>query len=445
MLGHTFLLLASTAYSLSLNLNDNSSFHEALSLIADGLLDYRDYSLGIGMMSQPYYWWHAGAAWNSILDFWVYTGNDSYNSLIFDALQAQVGNGWDYLPRNQSTTEGNDDQGFWGITAMAAAERNFTNPGDDKPGWLYLAQSVFNQMCGRWDEQHCEGGLRWQIYTWNTGYDYKNTVSNGCFFNIAARLARYTGNTTYSDWAEKIYDWLVEVDFYSPDNGTLWDGASLNQNCSQHSYGEWTYNYGLMMSGMAYLYDYTNGSSVWEDRVTSMWGRAKVFFDDKVMYEAACQPYGRCNNDQRCFRGIFSRFLGHTVMFVPSLQDEVLDYLTSSSAAAAQSCSGGNDGHTCGQDWTHDGWDGVYGLGEQMCALECIQNTKAHTISLPLTNRTGGTSTGSNDAGTRSGGSSENNLFTDTVKASSGAKAGAGVVTALCLVSLTGLGVWMLK
>ncbi|ODQ76852.1 hypothetical protein LIPSTDRAFT_102095 [Lipomyces starkeyi NRRL Y-11557] len=37
-------------------------------------------------------------------------------------------------------------------------------------------------MAGRWDTSTCNGGLRWQIFESNSGYDYKNTISNAGLF-----------------------------------------------------------------------------------------------------------------------------------------------------------------------------------------------------------------------------------------------------------------------
>ena len=70
---------------------------------------------------------------------------------------------------------------------MIAAETNFENPPTDQPQWLALAQAVFNTQASRWDNTSCGGGLKWQIFTFNNGYNYKNSISNGCFFNLGAR------------------------------------------------------------------------------------------------------------------------------------------------------------------------------------------------------------------------------------------------------------------
>jgi len=147
-----------------------------------------------GNLPSPYYWWEAGAMFMIMIDYWYYTGDTSYVAETKEALIHQAGTDYDFMPINQTKSEGNDDQGFWAMAALTAAEEKFEDPDEGTPGWLAMAQAVFNLMAGRWDDTTCGGGLRWQIFTFNTGYTYKNSIANGCFFNIAARLGRYTGN-----------------------------------------------------------------------------------------------------------------------------------------------------------------------------------------------------------------------------------------------------------
>ncbi|VVT58114.1 uncharacterized protein SAPINGB_P006044 [Magnusiomyces paraingens] len=440
-------MAATPATALDMDFTDTTSRNEGLYLIAKGLMDYytgNDTGQSPGMFSNPYYWWEAGAAWNSMLDYWFYTGNDTWNDVLKTSLLYQIGDDWNYMPSNQTTTEGNDDQGFWGITVMAAAEKNFSNPSSEWPSWAYLAQAVFNTMAWRWDTTYCNGGLRWQIFTWNNGYNYKNTVSNGCLFHMAARLARYTSNETYVQWAEKVWDWVTDVGYINTSSSTAWpvyDGGYISDNCTDVSNLEWTYNSGLFIAGAAYLYNHT-GDQKWLTRLESVWGRSKVFFmaNTNVMYEAACQPTLRCNNDQRSFKAIFSRFLGLASLMAPPLNDEIQSYLSASTPYVLQSCSGGSDGHTCGLDWSYSGWDGYYGLGEQMSALEVLLNRLVWTKPGPLTLTSGATSEQNSSAGS--------SLTTATVSndivVESKDRIGAGFITAFVLILLLISAWWMI-
>lgn len=157
------------------------------------------------------------------------------------------------MPANQSKDEGNDDQLFWAFTVMSAAEYNFPNPPDNVPGWLALAQSIFNQLNTRWETATCGGGTRWQIYQWLPGYDYKNLASNGGFFQLSARLALYTGNDTYAQKAVEIYDWLANTSPLISKDYHVYDGSDAKKNCSDADHSQWTYNYGIMIGGAAYV------------------------------------------------------------------------------------------------------------------------------------------------------------------------------------------------
>lgn len=196
-----------------------------------------------------------------MINYWYYTGDDYYNSIVSQAIQFQVGTGDDFLPTNQTKDEGNDDQVFWAFTAMDAAELNFPEPTDpNAPSWLSLAQAVFNEMAGRWDTSTCDGGLRWQIYTFNAGYDYKNSISNLGLFQLAARLARYTNNATYVDWAEKTWQWYTGVSLWDGETYQVFDGTTTDSNCSSVDHFQWTYNYAAAIGGAAYMYNHVSSA-----------------------------------------------------------------------------------------------------------------------------------------------------------------------------------------
>ena len=191
----------------------------------------------------------------SLIDYWYYTNDTSYNDVVQQAMVHQAGDDRNYMPANASKSLGNDDQGFWGMSAMTAAETNFQNPPAEDPQWLALAQAVFATQSSRWDLTSCGGGLKWQIFTFNTGYDYKNSISNGAMFNLASRLAVYTGNDTYAQWAAKTWDWVEQIGLVSAE-GKVYDGTSDLLNCTELDHMQWSYNAGIYMHGAANMYKY---------------------------------------------------------------------------------------------------------------------------------------------------------------------------------------------
>lgn len=327
--------------------------------------------------------------WGALIDYYHYTGDSSYNEVTTQALLSQVGPNSDYMMPNQEFDEGNDDQSFWGFATMSAAEKNYPEPTTGEYTWVELTENLWNTQVRRWDTTTCNGGLKWQIYPSNNGYDYKNSISNGAFFQLSARLARYTGNQTYLDWALKSYDWSVNVGFIDSDYH-VYDGAEDTTNCSDHSEVIWTYNTGVYLYGAAVLYNYTEGSDLWTQRTQGFLRAASQYFNpygnaSNVMVETACETVDTCDNDQYSFKGYLSRFMWASTLMAPFTKSQITTYLQGSSLAAARACSGGSNGATCGEHWYWEiAYDGKYGVGQQMSALETIHGLLAAESVPPL-------------------------------------------------------------
>ncbi|PFH58315.1 hypothetical protein XA68_13879 [Ophiocordyceps unilateralis] len=399
------LLLPSFICAAAYELKPDSeeSIKSVAKMMADDMLSfYNGHKPGgtPGLLPQPYYWWEGGAMMGSLIDYWYYTGDSSYNDLVTQGLLFQVGDNDDYMPRNQTLTEGNDDQGFWALAVMSAAENNFPNPPADKPQWLALAQAVFNTQAARWDPEHCGGGLRWQIFHWNKGFDYKNSISQACFFALGARLALYTGNQSYAQWADKTWDWMVGVNFIDK-HWRVMDGAHTGVNCTDIVPYQFTYNAGGFILGAAAMYNLTEDAK-WKDRLDKLLEASKVFFtgpEKNIMTEVACEPVNRCNLDQQSFKAYLSRWLAAITKWAPHTHDVVMPYLRASAVAAAKQCTGGANGRMCGLKWNQDKYDGSTGVGQQMAAMEVTLSCMVKKRAAPVTESTGGTSRGKPDAG----------------------------------------------
>ncbi|EPS40440.1 hypothetical protein H072_5734 [Dactylellina haptotyla CBS 200.50] len=375
------LLLVRGATAIDLNIDSYDSIKTAAKQVAKDLASgfWDPYSVH-GVPYPTYYWWLHGAILGGMVDYWALTGDSTYNSNVTVGWLRGVSPSLDLQPDEQSFSEGNDDQGFWSIMAMDATERVFPETEAQKEmgaGFLEITQTVQNLQASRWDNETCGGGLRWQINIANTGYSYKNTISNGLFFQQSARLARYTGNATYADWAEKTYKWLratkiVRDDFY------INDGAFV-PDCKKFSEQRWTYNYGTLLAGCAAMYNFTNGDDYWKTQIDSILAATyATFFDSATgaIKEIQCQDSDTCNADQPSFKAYLSRWMGYTAQVAPYTYNDIMPRLRKNAQLAAATCVGQPGGTACGLKWNVGAtWDGKYGLGEQLSALEVIQNT----------------------------------------------------------------------
>jgi mannan endo-1,6-alpha-mannosidase len=82
-------------------------------------------------------------------------------------------------------------------------------------------------------------------------------IANGIFFNLGARLARYTNNHTYAEVAESTWDWVVSVGLMDK-SYNIFDGAHVETNCTDINRAQFSYNNGVFLLGAAYMYNFVS-------------------------------------------------------------------------------------------------------------------------------------------------------------------------------------------
>ncbi|KHN96643.1 Mannan endo-1,6-alpha-mannosidase [Metarhizium album ARSEF 1941] len=452
------------------SLDSDDAVKKSASVLAWDMLQYyhgNESGATPGILPGPppggdYYWWEAGAMWGTLIHYWALTGDETYNGEIMKAMQSQVGEGQDYMPRNVTVSLGNDDQAFWGMAAMLAAESKFPDPPADRPGWLGLAQAVFNtQASPQRHDGTCGGGLRWQIPFTNNGYGYKNSeflprcraaelrraptpdhgagISSGCFFNMAARLSRYTGDARYSDWAEKTWDWVEQVGFIDPGNYAVYDGANVAADCKDINEVQYSYNNAIFAEGAAFMYNVTKGEQRWRDRVDKLIDYGlKTFFPDDVAVEISCEPHDSCKTDMFAYKGFMHRWYASATQIAPFTAGRVLPVLRKSAQAAVAQCTGGADGRQCGLNWADGRYVGETGAGQEMSVLAAVQSLLVGSARPPVTHDSGGTS-----AGSPNGGKGDESPVPGQKAVTAGDRVGASLVTISLLAGACGMFGWM--
>ncbi|KAH6951761.1 glycosyl hydrolase family 76-domain-containing protein [Fusarium avenaceum] len=293
-----------------------------------GLLPERE------MGTDGYYWYQSGAFMGAYVDYWQLTGDETYNDLVAEGIQWQRGQENDFIPTNQSREVGNDDQSTWALAALTAAEYGFPTPSGNSSEWLDLATAVWHEQRSRWDteveDNVCDGGLRWQMFPFNTGFDYKSIVANTLFFNIGARLARMTGNDTYADYASKTWEWLEASELINNKTWAVYDGAKTTQNCSEINKIQFSAGPASLAMGAAFMYNFTDGSDEWKKRTQDITSATlKTFFKDGKFTEIACSK-GTCPRDFITQKAQVHRWLAVATQVAPFTADSVLPALLKS-------------------------------------------------------------------------------------------------------------------
>src|ERR1700742_94708 len=107
---------------------------------------------------------------------------------------------------------------------------------------------------------HTKAASKFGIFCQEQNANTISGIANGCFFNLGARLARYTGNETYADWARKTWDWINEVGFMTPE-GAIYDGAHVETNCTDFNKAQFSYNTAVWALGAAFMYNHVRNRS----------------------------------------------------------------------------------------------------------------------------------------------------------------------------------------
>ena len=126
--------------------------------------------------------------------------------------------------------------------------------------------------------------------------------------------------------------------------------------------------------------------------------------------------------------------------WMPQLYSQFEPYFVASANAAAASCTGtagGLYGNACGFKWFTGSYDGNYGVGQQMDALQVIMANIIQEAPPPVTRSTGGITKGDPSAGT----SGDTSAFDELGDITTASKAGASILTAVIVITWLG-GIW---
>ncbi|RGP80055.1 hypothetical protein FLONG3_1826 [Fusarium longipes] len=341
------LLLAQSVTVQSMDLDSREGILKASKALAGELIEfYNGNESGNipGLLEESngkgngYYWYQSGAFMSAFVDYWQLTGDDTYNDIISEGIQWQTGKDKDFMPANQTITEGNDDQSIWAMAAMTAAEYGFPAPSDKKTQWYNLAKNAWDTQRERWDTEDdsgvCYGGLRWQIVPTNNGFNYKSTLSTALFFNLGARINRWSPSDAVADYVTTSYSWFVDNNIIDRKTKVVYDGGSVSDNCTDLNKIQWSYNAASIAMGLAYLYNDTSNSEdddSWGDLTEEMvtYTLDTFFTKDGNFKEVACGK-DTCPRDIATYKALVHRWLALTSQLAPFLSNKILPVLRKS-------------------------------------------------------------------------------------------------------------------
>ena len=244
-------------------------------------------------------WWNSANALTAVIRYSQATGDRSYLAVAENTF-TRAQRAFIKLQRRKRRfiNDFYDDNLWWALAWVAA--------GDLTPDEWYreryraAAQAIFAHGLSGWDDT-CGGGL-W----WNEKRDYKNAITNELFLTLAALLAvRVPGRQEYRDWALREWEWLHGSGLIGP-SGLVNDG--LSAACANNGGTTWTYNQGVILGGLAALYELTGEEGYLREGEVIADAALSQLTGERGILAEPCEPSG-CDGDQTQFKGIFVRNL----------------------------------------------------------------------------------------------------------------------------------------
>ncbi len=239
-------------------------------------------------------WWNSANALTAVIQHSQRTGERRY----WYVIETTFGRARRVNPG--FSNEYYDDDGWWALAWIAA----FDLTGEVR--YLDLARALFAGMAAGWDDT-CGGGL-W----WTRGKTYKNAIPNELFLLIAGRLHQRTtgpsgGASDYLDWALREWRWFRASGLIGP-AGLVNDG--LTADCANNGRTTWTYNQGVIIGGLAVLYEITgDGAYLRQAQAIAAAALRDLTVPPGILAEPGEQQTSGRDRDRPQFKGIFVRHL----------------------------------------------------------------------------------------------------------------------------------------
>ncbi|KAH8924397.1 glycoside hydrolase family 76 protein [Atractiella rhizophila] len=204
----------------------------------------------------------------------------------------------------ESYIAGSYDDAQWFIMAFWKVADYKSSRGQDASRWINAAKSIYSVVERQWDTSTCGGGM-W----WSSARDYKNAVTNEQFLYVSAKGYLRGFGQNYLDNANKAWNWLKNSGMRNADN--LWNDG-LTSSCQNNGQTTWLYNQAVIASGLGALGRATNNPSLFTEAEKTLDAAISKLTVNGILRESCDNPVPNtsvCNNDQKCFKGIFMKHL----------------------------------------------------------------------------------------------------------------------------------------
>ncbi len=176
--------------------------------------------------------------------------------------------------------------------------------------YLQRAADIYDHVSAQWIESECGGGV-----LWCPNGNYKNAITNELFLVSSMYLHPHAtflkGDPTYYlRWAEKEWAWFEQSGMVNEQH-LINDGLDAS-TCLNNRQNTWTYNQGVILTGLALLANATGNSTLIDIAYQIAIAAMNTLANQTThVLQDSCGAggVGDCGTDGHLFKGIFIRHL----------------------------------------------------------------------------------------------------------------------------------------
>ena len=313
-------------------------------------------------------WWNSANALGTLIDYTAQTKDTTYQGDIATTFNANSSG--NFLNNYY------DDEGWWGLTWIKAYDLT------GNTSYLNMSKTIFSDMASGWDST-CNGGV-W----WSKDRQYKNAIPNELFLSLATKISQRTSgdsvgggggpqSLSYIDWATKEWNWFSNSGMI---NGSHLINDGLTSSCQNNNGITWTYNQGVILSGLTDLSKITNQATYRNQAEAIANATITTLINGGGVLKESCDP--SCSGDGFQFKGIFMRNLAY-LYSVDNSQSYANFFVTNADSIWNNNRNGSNQ---LGSTW-YDPFDSA-DASRQSSALDALNAAIPLSSSNPTPNTT---------------------------------------------------------
>ncbi|EJD52539.1 glycoside hydrolase family 76 protein [Auricularia subglabra TFB-10046 SS5] len=203
-----------------------------------------------------------------------------------------------------SVLAGSNDDAQWIILSFwKMADYKYARGKDGAP-YNNAARTIYNIIAKEWDTSVCGGGM-W----WSKAHTYKNAITNELFLYVSASGYNRFKEQMFLDNANKVWAWLSASGMRNSQG--LWNDG-LTNDCRNNGQTTWTYNQGVIASGLGALYVARgrNDPSLLDQAEITLNATIARLTVNNILKESCDDPKSStCNHDQQLFKGLWMKHL----------------------------------------------------------------------------------------------------------------------------------------